>query len=110
MREKCQKLNYSKRETDSVLWFETVKVLEEYIITSVDDNDIREEYIKRINNYQNLFTIWFNYQETVMIYNNFENYKENSILNYSEKIIFNMIQYMNTINQNHQNNQNDQTN
>ena len=110
LREKCQKLNYSKKETDSVLWFETVKVLEEYIITSVDDNDIREEYIKRINNYQNLFTIWFNYQETVMIYNNFENYKENSILNFSEKIIFNMIQYMNTINQNEQNNQNDQTN
>ena len=110
LREKCQKLNYSKRETDSVLWFETVKVLEEYIITSVDDNDIREEYIKRINNYQNLFTIWFNYQETVMIYNDFENYKENSILNFSEKIIFNMIQYMNTINQNEQNNQNDQTN
>ena len=45
-----------------------------------------------------------------MIYNNFENYKENSILNHSEKIIFNMIQYMNTINQNDQNNQNDQTN
>ena len=88
------------------MWFETVKVLEEYIITSVDDNDIREEYIKRINNYQNLFTIWFNYQETVMIYNNFENYKENSILNYSEKIIFNMIQYMNTINQNDQINSN----
>ena len=45
-----------------------------------------------------------------MIYNNFENYKENSILNYSEKIIFNMIQYMNTINQNEQNNQHDQIN
>ena len=92
---------YSKKDTNNILWYETTKVLEEYIeeFGTMDKRETLDEYINQIDSFRDLFEHWFNYQETIAIYNEYEDYneeeQEDSMLSYTEKCIFDIIKYMN---------------
>ena len=98
---KCQRMYYSKKDTNNILWYETTKVLEEYIeeFGTMDKRETLDEYINQIDSFRDLFEYWFNYQETIAIYNEYEEYneeeQEESMLSYTEKCIFDIIKYMN---------------
>lgn len=103
---KCQRMNYSKKDTNNILWYETVKVLEEYIeeFGTTDKRDTLDEYINQIDSFRDLFEHWFNYQETIAIYNEYENYEkheEDAVLSYTEKCLFDIIKRMNRTRNNH---------
>ena len=108
MAEKCQRMNYTKKDINNILWYETTKVLEEYIEEYLEEHieefsgmikqETFEEYIKQIDSFRDLFEYWFNYQETIAIYNEFEEYdEEKHMLSYTEKSIYNVIKYMNHV-------------
>ena len=92
---------YSKKDTNNILWYETTKVLEEYIeeFGTMDKRETLDEYINQIDSFRDLFEHWFNYQETIAIYNEYEEYdkynEEEHMLSYTEKCIFDIIKYMN---------------
>ena len=91
-------MHYSKKDTNNILWYETVKVLEEYIekFGNMDKRETLDEYINQIDSFRDLFEYWFNYQETIAIYNEYEEYNEEEhMLNYTEKCLFDIIKYMN---------------
>ena len=95
---KCQQMYYSKKDTNNILWYETVKVLEEYIekFGTMAKRETLDEYINQIDSFRDLFEYWFNYQETIAIYNEYEEYNEEEhMLNYTEKCLFDIIKYMN---------------
>ena len=95
---KCQRMYYSKKDTNNILWYETTKVLEEYIeeFGTMDKRETLDEYINQIDSFRDLFEHWFNYQETIAINNEYEEYKEEEhMLSYTEKCIFDIIKYMN---------------
>ena len=98
---KCQRMYYSKKDTNNILWYETTKVLEEYIeeFGTMDKRETLDEYINQIDSFRDLFEHWFNYQETIAINNEYEDYneeeQEDSMLSYTEKCIFDIIKYMN---------------
>ena len=95
---KCQRMYYSKKDTNNILWYETTKVLEEYIeeFGTMDKRETLDEYINQIDSFRDLFEHWFNYQETIAINNEYEEYKEEEhMLSYTEKYIFDIIKYMN---------------
>jgi hypothetical protein len=98
---KCQRMYYSKKDTNNILWYETTKVLEEYIeaFGTMDKRETLDEYINQIDSFRDLFEHWFNYQETIAINNEYEEYneeeQEDSMLSYTEKCIFDIIKYMN---------------
>ena len=95
---KCQRMYYSKKDTNNILWYETTKVLEEYIeeFGTMDKRETLDEYINQIDSFRDLFEHWFNYQETIAINNEYEDYNEEEhMLSYTEKCIFDIIKYMN---------------
>ena len=95
---KCQRMYYSKKDTNNILWYETTKVLEEYIeeFGTMDKRETLDEYINQIDSFRDLFEHWFNYQETIAIYNEYEEYNEEEhMLSYTEKWLFDIIKYMN---------------
>ena len=98
---KCQRMYYSKKDTNNILWYETTKVLEEYIeeFGTMDKRETLDEYINQIDSFRDLFEHWFNYQETIAINNEYEEYdkynEEEHMLSYTEKCIFDIIKYMN---------------
>ena len=95
---KCQRMYYSKKDTNNILWYETTKVLEEYIeeFGTMDKRETLDEYINQIDSFRDLFEYWFNYQETIAIYNEYEEYNEEEhMLSYTEKCLFDIIKYGN---------------
>ena len=107
---KCQRMYYSKKDTNNILWYETVKVLEEYIeeFGAMDKRETLDEYINQIDSFRDLFEYWFNYQETIAIYNEYEKHKEQDheehedhLLSYTEKCLFDIIKHMNQTRKTH---------
>lgn len=100
---KCQQMYYSKKDTNNILWYETTKVLEEYIeeFGTMDKRETLDEYINQIDSFRDLFEYWFNYQETIAINNEYEDYNEEHMLSYTEKCIFDIIKYMNQTSNTH---------
>ena len=101
---------YSKKDTNNILWYDTVKVLEEYIeeFGAMDKRETLDEYINQIDSFRDLFEYWFNYQETIAIYNEYEKHKEQDheehedhLLSYTEKCLFDIIKHMNQTRKTH---------
>ena len=107
---KCQRMYYSKKDTNNILWYETTKVLEEYIeeFGTMDKRETLDESINQIDSFRDLFEYWFNYQETIAIYNEYEKHKEQDheehedhLLSYTEKCLFDIIKHMNQTRKTH---------